>query len=112
MEEYLKRIGERIRKQRKKRHMSQETLGEKAGLHYTYIGQVERGEKNMTVGSLLRIAQALDLAPEQLLSESLPELPGILEKGPARRKDVEKAVLRDQKVAKIVADIIRIYTEE
>lgn len=45
--------------------MNQETLGEKAGLHHTYIGQVERGEKNLTVGSLVRISDALGISPEQ-----------------------------------------------
>jgi transcriptional regulator with XRE-family HTH domain len=39
--------------------LSQERLGEVAGLHRTYIGAVERGEKNLTVLTLCRIANAL-----------------------------------------------------
>ena len=55
-------VGQRIRTYRQKANMTQEELAERAELHHTYIGQVERGEKNLTLGSLERILDALDLS--------------------------------------------------
>jgi transcriptional regulator with XRE-family HTH domain len=52
-------LGKRIRQRRMHLGLSQERLGEVAGLHRTYIGAVERGEKNITVVTLCRIATAL-----------------------------------------------------
>ena len=47
--------------------MSQESLGEKAGLHRTYIGMIERAEKNITLLNVEKIAQALDVRIQDLL---------------------------------------------
>ena len=54
-------VGERIRVLRKEKSWSQEDLGEKADLHYTYIGAVERGEKNASIDTLDKIATALGI---------------------------------------------------
>ena len=54
-------IGDRIRSLRITKGLTQEKLAEKAGLHNTYIGQVERGEKNITIVSLEHILSALGL---------------------------------------------------
>ena len=51
-----------IRKYRQLRKISQEELAEKADLHPTYIGQAERGEKNLTISSLEKILIALDIS--------------------------------------------------
>jgi transcriptional regulator with XRE-family HTH domain len=50
--------------------LSQEQLAEKAGLHSTYIGQLERGEKNATLESVEKVARALDL-PFEVLFEKI-----------------------------------------
>ncbi|MDM8551554.1 helix-turn-helix transcriptional regulator [Desulfobacterales bacterium HSG2] len=55
-----KRIGNRIRKKRIELGLSQEALGEMCDLHRTYIGVLERGEKNVTVMTLMKIANALN----------------------------------------------------
>jgi transcriptional regulator with XRE-family HTH domain len=52
-------VGERIRTLRKERGWSQEELGEKANLHHTYVGAIERGEKNASIDTLDKIADAL-----------------------------------------------------
>lgn len=62
-------VGQRLRQRRRELGYSQETTAEKADLHPTYIGQVERGEKNATIESLERICLALDLPMEDLFSE-------------------------------------------
>lgn len=55
-------IGAELRRQRKIRKMSQEELAKVSDVHSSYIGQVERGEKNLTIESLERILQSLNLS--------------------------------------------------
>lgn len=57
---FLKKIGERIRDLRHEKGLSQEELADIADVHRTYIGMVERGEKNITVLTVARIAKALN----------------------------------------------------
>ncbi|MBD5159238.1 MAG: helix-turn-helix transcriptional regulator [Ruminococcus sp.] len=59
--------GRRIRSYRTNQHMSQEALAEKCGLHPTYIGQLERGEKNATLESIGKIADGLSVSLSRLL---------------------------------------------
>ena len=61
-----KELGLRIRNYRKQKKLSQEQLAEMCGLHPTYIGQVERGEKNVTIESLYRITSALEISLSDL----------------------------------------------
>jgi transcriptional regulator with XRE-family HTH domain len=61
-------FGENVRSVRKRTGISQEELADRAGLHRTYIGGIERGERNIGLINLLRIAQALNVPPAQLLS--------------------------------------------
>lgn len=49
--------------------LTQEELAERAELHHTYIGQVERGEKNLTLTTLERIVNALDVSYSELFGE-------------------------------------------
>lgn len=55
-------IGQRIRNYRLQNKLSQEELAEKCGLHPTYIGQVERGEKNATIESISKITAGLSIS--------------------------------------------------
>lgn len=66
MSELIIRIGDRIRQIRKEKQLSQEELGELSGLHTNYIGQVERGEKNVTIESLEKIVVGLGISMEHL----------------------------------------------
>ena len=59
-------IGQRIRSYRLHSGLNQEGLAEKCGLHPTYIGQVERGEKNATIESISKIAGGLNLSLSKL----------------------------------------------
>jgi transcriptional regulator with XRE-family HTH domain len=62
-------VGRNIKKYRKNLNMSQEELADKANLHRTYIGGIERGERNITLDSLQVIATALNVAPVMLIVE-------------------------------------------
>jgi transcriptional regulator with XRE-family HTH domain len=63
-----KKIGKRIRELRLAKNWSQEDLAARAGLHPTYIGGIERGERNVGVDNLLKIARALREHPSSLFS--------------------------------------------
>ena len=61
MTELSKQIGQRIRNYRAREGLSQERLAELSGCHPTYIGQIERGEKNATLESIEKISAALQV---------------------------------------------------
>jgi len=54
-------FGKRVKELRKAKKMSQEELGERVGLHYTYVGGVERGERNISLESIEKIAKGLEV---------------------------------------------------
>lgn len=66
MSAMTKLIGLRIRNYRIQSGLNQEQLAELAGCHPTYIGQIERGEKNATIESILKITKALKISLSQL----------------------------------------------
>ncbi|MGW3011925.1 helix-turn-helix domain-containing protein [Streptomyces sp. NPDC001219] len=66
----LVKFGLRVRELRETRGFSQEKLAEIAHLHRTYIGSVERGERNISLINIHRLAHALDVSPEELLMDS------------------------------------------
>ncbi|MDY5641731.1 MAG: helix-turn-helix transcriptional regulator [Candidatus Faecousia sp.] len=69
MSELTRSVGQRIRNYRLQRGLSQEKLAELSGCHPTYIGQLERGEKNATLDSIARIASALQISLSELFEK-------------------------------------------
>jgi len=65
-QEILKKFGEKVREIRKDKEMSQEELAYKANLHRTYIGMIERAEKNITLVNIEKIATALGVKIKKL----------------------------------------------
>lgn len=63
----LIRFGQRVRKIRKEKGLSQEELAHKADLHRTYIGMIERAEKNITLLNIEKIANALEVSIKTIL---------------------------------------------
>ena len=61
-------FGKRVREERLKRGFSQEKFAELVGVHRTYIGMVERGEKNITIENIEKIAKALGISIDKLMS--------------------------------------------
>ena len=67
MEESISVIfGRRVRSYRKQRKLSQESLAELCDLHPVYIGQLERGEKNASLETVIRVSRGLGIAPALL----------------------------------------------
>lgn len=60
-------LGNNIKKYRQKLGVSQEALAELCGLHRTYVGAVERGERNVSLLNIVSIARALKILPSKLL---------------------------------------------
>ena len=67
-ESILTKFGKKVREKRLQRGISQEKLAEKAGVHRTYIGMIERGEKNITLQNIEKIAKALGISLDELMS--------------------------------------------
>lgn len=64
----LSKFGQKVREERAKRGLSQEELAERAGVHRTYIGMIERAEKNITLGNIEKIANALGISLDKLMN--------------------------------------------
>lgn len=59
--EILIRFGKKVREERGKLGLSQERLASRAGVHRTYVGMIERAEKNITLENIEKIAKALGI---------------------------------------------------
>lgn len=62
----VRKFGVRIREIRVRTGLSQEKLAVKAGVHRTYIGMIERGEKNVTIVNIEKLAKALNVSIKEL----------------------------------------------
>lgn len=63
-------FGRRVRVRRQELGLSQEALADACGLHWTFVGQVERGQRNLTLHNIVKIAGGLEIDPSRLV-ESL-----------------------------------------
>ena len=67
--ELQKIVGRRLREQRESLGLSQEAMAERLGYHRTFLGSVERGERNLTLASVEQLAASLGVAPLDLLRD-------------------------------------------
>jgi transcriptional regulator with XRE-family HTH domain len=98
-----KLVGDRIRQLRKERGFSQEELGDKSDLHYTHIGAIERGEKNWSIDTLVKVAGGLNVTINDLL---------VLPSKPEDIRRLKKSVIAEINEAspealKIFSDVVR-----
>ena len=63
----LAQVGKRIKELRSKAKLSQEALADKASIDRSYLGGIERGEHNVAIKNIIKIASALNVEPYQLL---------------------------------------------
>lgn len=81
-------LGANLRAYRQARNLSQEAFADACGLHRTYVGALERGERNLTLRTLERMAELLDVDPLDLL---VPPVPATTRTAPGRRLATESA---------------------
>lgn len=60
-------LGERVRARRQELGKSQEKLAAESGLHWTFVGQVERGQRNVSLHNILKLAELLEIDPAELV---------------------------------------------
>ncbi len=64
-----KAFGLKVRMKRFEMEMTQEEIAEKAGMHPTYLGSVERGERNISLENIIALAKALNCSPKDLMPD-------------------------------------------
>ena len=65
-------LGARVRTRREALGLSQEALAHQSGIHWTFLGQVERGQRNMSLHNLLKVAAGLGVDPGELVKGLRP----------------------------------------
>jgi len=65
------KLGSRLRQERQRLNLTQEKLAEKVDVSHAYIGQIERGERSLTLETLVNIAEELDVTVDYLLESAI-----------------------------------------
>ena len=97
-----KRLGARIREERKRLNLTQAQLAEDIEISDTYMGAIERGERSLTLDTLVRLANRLGVTVDYLLADSVPDSDSnimeqfkqIMDGQPLERKQMAINVLR------------------
>ncbi|PKG24365.1 helix-turn-helix domain-containing protein [Niallia nealsonii] len=117
MSDFLKIVGDSVRIYRKAKGLTQEELAEQAGLQSTYIGGVERGERNISLDTLDKILRGLDISAYQLFKTNKSTV-DLKELDKKRKIEVINDLLidRDEKeivlVYELIKDIVKIVDKD
>lgn len=100
------KLGEKIKRERVHNRLTQEMLAEMAEITSSYVGQIERGERKVTLSKLVRIANVLNVSVDYLLSDTIDMIEDDLE------IEVKNAMNNmGEKDKKMVIDIIKIIND-
>ena len=105
MSKILKAVGAHIRFLRKARKLSQEQLAERADLHYTMIGSVERGERNVTLENLAKIATGLDVPLREVF-------PAAGKQARSAEELVALLAIADQSTSELILSVAKLIQEK
>ena len=97
-------LGKRIHELRAAKQWSQEEFAHVSGFHRTYIGQIERGEKNISFSNLVKVADILGVTLSELLSELEVKGPGV-RRGVGKSIKPHQAALRALDIQKLVRQL-------
>ena len=97
-----KKLGERIREERRRLNLTQAQLAEAVDISNTYMGAIERGERSLTLDTLVRLVNRLGVTVDYLLSDSVTDTDAnimeqfkqIIDRQPLERKQMAVNVLR------------------
>ncbi len=99
-------FGQRVRHYRKNKGLNQEQLAELCNLHPTYIGQLERGEKNASLETIMKVCEGLSISPEVLFQNIVP-----CDGNNAAQEIYNMAItLSDEKQEELLDIVEKIYT--
>lgn len=103
----LSNLGNRIRDERHRAHLTQEQLAEMVGCNESYIGQIERGAKNPSLEIVVNIANALNVTVDYLLADNVKvdQINGLLDEIVSLVKD------RDPEDIRFIITITRLYLD-
>jgi transcriptional regulator with XRE-family HTH domain len=96
-------LGKRIHELRAAKKWSQEEFAHISGFHRTYIGQIERGEKNISFSNLVKVAGVLGVTLSELLSELEVKGPGVRQ--PSKTIKSHQSALRARDIQKLVRQL-------
>ena len=85
----LRNLGRRIQELRKSRGWSQERFADICGVHRTYMGHLERGEKNVSFHTLLKLAEALGISVSELVADERAGVPTRMKRGAKTPKAIQ-----------------------
>ena len=105
MSKTLKAVGSHIRSLRKARELSQEQLAERAELHYSMVGSVERGERNITLENLAKIAKGLDVPLRDLF-------PAEGKRADAAKELAALLAIADQSTSELILSVAKLIQEK
>jgi len=107
MNELTKALGTKIKYLRKRNNLSQEQLAELCNLHPTYIGQLERGEKNASIGSIYKISKSLNIS----LSDLFLNIDNVEETNFISKEIYSVSITQSEEQQKRILNVIKAMTE-
>ncbi|RUS43553.1 helix-turn-helix domain-containing protein [Cohnella sp. AR92] len=117
MADILNLVGSKIRDYRKAKGLSQDQLAELCGFHFSYIGGVERGERNISLENLAKIAETLELEPKVFFDFEQPFVQPPSDKKEAALQEVltllqAKELRHIQMTKKLLVEIFKTFPRQ